>query len=137
MANKTVNIGGNLTKYQFSDSEGNVIAYFHKNPLDIRIAERAAASADKLQKISAEALANPSVEDLARYDKEIAEAINHILGYDASATLFTIMSASTPMDDGEVFASVVLRTISDNLETDIKNRLTKFQAAAKHTAKYQ
>lgn len=138
MANKTVNIPKALTRYQFADEDGDVFAWFHMNPLDIRIAQRAAASAERFEEIAKAVGEGPTVDDLIRWDKEITEEINNILGYDASGSLFGLMSATTILPDGRCFAAVVLETISENLEADIRGRISAQEAAVKkHTAKYE
>ena len=138
MANKTVNIPKALTRYQFTDDDGDVFAWFHMNPLDIRIAKRAAASAKRFEEIIKAAGEASTVDDLIRLDEEITEVINGILGYDARDSLFGLMSATTVLPDGRLFVAVVLETISENLQSDIKSRITSLEKAVhRHTNKYK
>ena len=137
MENRNVNIGSSLTKYTFTDADGEVVAYFRMNPTDIRIAERANETVQYFREKQEEAKNAPDINDMIRYDKELAEKVNYILGYDASATLFGFMSATSVLDDGRIFAALVLETIANNLESDIKKRFEKLKAVEKYTAKYQ
>ena len=138
MASKNVNIGSGLTKYTFTDSDGEVVAYFRMNPTDIRLAERANETVKYFQEQENEIKGKtPEVADLLRYDKELAERLNYILGYDASATLFSFMSATTIVGEGKIFAALILETIASNLEEDICSRFEKFKAVEKYTAKYE
>ena len=137
MESRTVNIGSSLTKYTFTDTDGEVVAYFRMNPCDVRIAERANETVQYFRKKQEEAKAAPDVNEMICHDKELTQKINFILGYDASATLFGFMSATSVLDDGRIFASLVLETIAENLESDIKKRFEKLKAVEKYTAKYQ
>jgi hypothetical protein len=137
MAEKNINIGSSFTKFTFTDENGDVVAYFRMNPTDIRLAERANEAVKYFQDKAETIKESPNVSDLIQYDKELTEKLNYILGYDAASTLFSFMSATTIMSDGKVFAALVLETIANNLEADIRNRFEKFAAVEKYTAKYQ
>ena len=137
MAEKNINIGSSFTKFTFTDENGDVVAYFRMNPTDIRLAERANEAVKYFQDKAETIKESPNVSDLIQYDKELTEKLNYILGYDAASTLFSFMSATTIMSDGKVFAAMVLETIANNLEADIRNRFEKFAAVEKYTAKYQ
>lgn len=134
---KNVNIESGLTKYTFSDASGEVVAYFRMNPTDIRLAQRADKAVEFLQNMAQTVKEQPTTEDLLEYDKQLTDQINFILGYDAAATLFGFMSATTVMGDGKIFAALVLETIAENLKADLESRFEKFKALSKYTAKYE
>lgn len=134
---KNVNIESGLTKYTFSDASGEVVAYFRMNPTDIRLAQRADKAVEFLQHMAQTVKEHPTTEDLLEYDKQLTDQINFILGYDAAATLFGFMSATTVMGDGKIFAALVLETIAENLKADLESRFEKFKALSKYTAKYE
>lgn len=137
MAEKNINIGSSLTKFTFTDESGEVVAHFRMNPADIRVAERAGEVAAYFKEKAGKINGSTAAEVLAQYDKEMSNKLNYLLGYDASATLFGFMSATTVMADGRFFATVVLETIAQNLSEELKKRFEKFKAVSKYTAKYE
>lgn len=137
MAEKSINIGSSFTKFTFTDENGEVVAYFRMNPADIRIAERAGEVAAYLKENAANITGKSAAEMMTKYDKVITEKVNYMLGYDASKTLFSTMSATAVMSDGRFFASVVMDTIAQNLSDELKRRFEKFKAVSKYTAKYE
>lgn len=135
--NKDVNIGSSLVKFTFSDADGNVVAHFRMNPADINVATRSGEVA-KYFKDNAERFTGTSGADiLAQYDRELSEKMNYLLGYDASETLFGFMSPTSVLDDGRMFITLVMETISANVGEAIRTRYEKFAAVRKYTAKYE
>lgn len=134
--NKNINSG--LLKFTFTDSDGEVFSYFRMNPADARLAVRCSEVSDFFDNNAKEASSFATAEDLAKYSDELAEKIDYILGYKASETLFgELMSPVTILPNGDIFAFVVLETISEAVGTEIKKRKQKMQkAASKYTAKY-
>lgn len=137
MAEKSINIGSSFTKFTFTDENGEVVAYFRMNPADIRIAERAGEVAEFLKANSGNITGETAKDVLSQYGKVITEKLNYLLGYDASKTLFSTMSATAIMEDGRFFATVVMDTIAQNLNEEMKRRFEKFKAVNKYTAKYE
>ena len=137
MAEKNINIGSSLTKFTFTDESGEVVAHFRMNPADIRVAERAGEVARYFKEKSNAFVDKSGSAALAQYDKGLTEKMNYLLGYDASATLFGFMSATTVMADGRFFVSVVMETIAQNLSEELQKRFEKFKAVSKYTAKYE
>lgn len=137
MANKSVNISSSLLKFTFTDADGDVVAYFRMNPADIRIAERAQEVEKYFDEKAKIANDQYSTEDVIKTDKEIADKIDYILGYKASETLFGFMSATSLMDDGKIFAALVLDTIAENIKEEVNKRNEKFAALSKYTADYE
>lgn len=137
MANKSVNISSSLLKFTFTDADGDVVAYFRMNPADVRIAERAQEVEKYFDEKAKIANDQYSTEDVIKTDKEIADKIDYILGYKASETLFGFMSATSLMDDGKIFAALVLDTIAENIKEEVNKRNEKFAALSKYTANYE
>lgn len=134
---KNVNIGSSLTKFTFSDADGNVVAYFRMNPADIHIAERAAEVSRYFKGYAEQFTGRTGTEAIAQCDRELSEKVNYLLGYNASETLFGFMSPSTVMEDGKFFVALVMETIAANVGETIKRRYEKFAAVKKYTAKYE
>lgn len=137
MAEKNVNIGSSLTKFTFSDDSGEVIAHFCMNPADVRIVERAREVSEYFKSRSGNFDGSNAAESMAKYDRELTEKVNYLLGYDASKTLFCRISATAVMDDGRFFAKLVMDTIAQNLKEELNRRFEKFKAVSKYTAKYE
>lgn len=137
MAEKSINIGSSFTKFTFTDETGEVVAHFRMNPADIRIAERAGEVAAFLKANSGNITGETATDVLSQYEKVITEKMDYLLGYDASKTLFSTMSATAIMDDGRFFATVIMDTIAQNLSEEMKRRFEKFKAVNKYTAKYE
>lgn len=132
-----VNIKSNLSKFTYTDANGEVVAYFYMNPTDFRIAQRAKDAAKYFKEKKKAVAGAADLDTLIQYDKELTEKINYLLGYDASSTLFGFMSATTIMEDGRLFASVVLNTIAENIGKALQSRVDKLSALRKHTRKYE
>ena len=137
MAEKSINIGSSMIKFTFTDESGEVVAYFRMNPADIRIAERAREVAAYFKENSNKFTGKTAAEVMAQYEKNITEKLNYLLGYDASQTLFSSMSATAIMEDGRFFANVVMDTIAHSIGEEMKRRFEKFKAVSKYTAKYE
>lgn len=133
---KNMDITGVLADFTFS-CNGEVIASFRMNPADVRVAERADEVARYFRENKDRYAEMSGSEFLAQYDKELTGKINYLLGYDASETLFGMLSATTILPDGRMFATVILETISRNVAEAMKKRFEKFNAVAKYTAKYE
>lgn len=134
--NKNINSG--LLKFTFTDSDGDVFAYFKMNPADARLAARCSEVSEFFDKKATEAGSFETVEELAKYSDELTEKIDYILGYKASETLFgELMSPVTILPNGDVFAFVVLEAIGEAVGSEIHKRKLKMQkAASKYTNKY-
>lgn len=133
---KNVNIGS-VAKFTFSDSDGNVVAYFRMNPADVNVADRAGEIAAYFRENAEKFMGKPGANVLSQYDKELSEKMNYLLGYDASKTLFGFMSPTSVLEDGKLFITLVMETISANIGEEIRKRYEKFAAVRKYTAKYE
>ena len=61
-----------------------------------------------------------------------------MLGYDARQSLFGFMSATTVLEDGEIFAKKILDKIEKAVVQELhKRKETLMAAVRKHTAKYE
>ncbi len=137
MATINTNFDSGVQKYTFTDSDGDVIASFKLNPTDIKLAKRCEEVAEQLEKMSETAPQFATVEDAAKYNDDLESKVCYMLGYDARASLFGLLSATTILPNGTLFAQKVVETIVQSIEPEIKKRTEKMQAAvAKHTAKY-
>lgn len=125
-------------KFTFTDVDGRVFASFYMNPTDVGVLERAEEISEFFNELKKTAPDVTSGATLSAYNKMIEEKINYLLGYDASSEIFGEVTATTISPDGEIFAHVVLDTISESLGPEIKRRREKMvKRVAEYTAKYR
>lgn len=136
---KTINagIGSALLKFTFTDNDGDVIAHFRLNPTDVKLATRCEEVTAFFSETENNLPEKATLQDIAKYCDVVEGKICYLLGYDARADLFGTISATTIMEDGDMFALVVLTKIIEAVEPEIRKRKNNMQAAmARHTAKY-
>lgn len=136
------NLGSSILKFTFTDDDGDVVASFRLNPADVRLASRFAEAAKSFANLAkeapAEATAEATAEDVLRYNDAVEEKICYVLGYDAHESLFGFMSATTILDDGEMFAQKVMKKIEEAVLPEVRKRKEALMAnVRKHTAKYE
>lgn len=116
-----------ILTFTFTNSEGEVFSSFKLNPTDVRAAARceevAAYFADRKNEV--EDVSSPA-SVVAKYNEEIEEKINYILGYDARKTMFpSPITATTIFPNGSIFAFVILDTIANAIAPEIEKRRQK------------
>ena len=132
------NLGSSILKFQFTDDDGKVVASFRLNPADVRLAGRVQEAANLFRKAAQSAPEQATVADILKYNNNVEEEICRVLGYDARESLFGFMSATTILEDGEMFAQKILDMISEAVLPEIQKRKAALAAAVKkHTAKYE
>lgn len=130
-------LSSSFQKYQFTD-DGEVIAYFRMNPADIKLAQRLQNVGDFFEELSDKMPENATLADAIKFNDTIEEKICEVLGYDARASLFGMISATSIMADGNMFVLHVLDVIKEHAVPEIQKRNKAMAAAvAKHTAKYE
>ena len=132
------NLGSSILKFQFTDDDGKVVASFRLNPADVRLAGRVQEAANLFRKAAQSAPEQATVADILKYNNNVEEEICRVLGYDAHQELFGFMSATTILEDGEMFAQKILKKIEEAVLPEIQKRKAALAAAVKkHTAKYE
>lgn len=132
---KSINtqINSGILKFTFTDSNGEVFASFRMNPTDIRIAKRCEGVGNRIDKMAEEA----DKSGPADYEEAMEQVFCDVLGYDVRNDLFGIMSATTLLPDGDIFASKIITTIAAAVQPEIERRAKKMQGAmSKYTDKY-
>lgn len=134
----TVNnmIGSSLLTYRFLDDDGDVVALFKLNPMDPKLVQRCNEISGFFQDVGKMLPDNASLADILKINDEIEDKICYLLGYDAKPNLFGMISATSVMADGKLFAVHVVEKIASEIEPILKQRQSMAQAVAKHTAKY-
>lgn len=134
----SMNLGGSIQKFTFTDEDGTVVASFRLNPADVRLPGRVREAAEFFGEMANGIPEHPTVADLEKYNDAVEKKICHVLGYDARESLFSFLSATTIMADGETFAQKILKKIEEAVLPEIQKRKAALAAAVKkHTAKYE
>jgi hypothetical protein len=137
MAAINTNISTSFLKFKFTDEDGDVLASFRVNPLDVKLAKRMEESLPYFSNLENNADEATSLDDVAAKNDELEEKICYILGYDARDSLFGQISATSVMGDGSLFVSVLLEKLYEAIGPEIDRRHKSMSAAVeKHTAKY-
>ena len=132
------NLGSSILKFTFTDDDGEVVASFRLNPADVRLAGRVQEAANFFRKAAQSAPEQATAADILKYNNDVEEEICRVLGYDARESLFGFMSATTILEDGEMFAQKILKKIEEAVLPEIQKRKAALAAALKkHTAKYE
>lgn len=138
MASVNINIGSSLMTFNFRDADDIVVASFKMNPADVKLAKRCEEVADYFGKLRDDVTEQNTLEDAVKLNDEIEGKFCHLLGYDARASLFGMISATSIMADGTMFAVNVMNVIIKNVAPEVQKRAEAMAAAVeKHTAKYE
>ena len=130
-------VGSSLLKFTFSDADGEVVASFRMNPADIKLAQRCQEVQEYFANLHNNTPESATLEDAVKLNDELESKICYLLGYDAKQSLFGLISATSIMGDGNLFAVTVMDKIVENVGLEIQKRKQSMAAAvAKHTAKY-
>ena len=138
MANLNTSVAPSLLKYTFTDTDGEVIAYFRMSPADVKLAHRAEEVSEYFKTLSENIPDNASVETMYKINEEVEGKISYLLGYDVRESLFGVISATAVMSDGNMFVHTVMDKIASTIAPEIEKRKKAMEkAVSKHTAKYK
>lgn len=138
MAVVNTGIGSSLLKFTFTDEDGDVVASFRMNPADVKLAQRCQEIAEFFENMRNNTPDTATLEDAIKFNDTLEEKICYLLGYDAKPTLFGLISATSIMGDGNLFATHVVNKIIEAVGPELKKRKQSMaKAVAKHTAKYK
>lgn len=137
MAANNTNIGSSLLKFTFTDEDGEVVASFRMNPADIKLCKRCQEVSAYYESLKDRTSEAASIDEVAQFNDELEEKICYLLGYNARESLFGMISATSIMADGNMFAIHVMNKIVEVVGPEIKKRQKSMEKAAEYTAKYQ
>ena len=124
-------------KFTFSDEDGDVLASFRINPLDMKLAQRFQEASAFFEDLQSKTPENATLDEIIKLNDAIEEKICFVLGYDARESLFGQISATSIMGDGTMFITLVVEKILDHIGPEIERRQKSMnKAVEKHTAKY-
>lgn len=136
--NVTKKFNTGLINFTFTDENGDVFSHFLMNPTDVNLLARMEEVSEYFEKKKEETSSAVSGKELQKFNDEIEEKINYLLGYEASKDIFGVLSATTINPEGEIFAWAVLDLIGEKLAPELEKRAEKMQKnISKYTAKYQ
>ncbi len=125
-------------KFTFKDENDEVFSSFKMNPTDANLIARLEEVSEYFEKRKNEISEISSGKDAAKYNREIEDKINYILGYDASKEVFGEITATTISPEGEIFGMVLLDFIAEKLKPEIEKRKKSMNASIdKYTKKYE
>lgn len=127
MQNNTV-INTGSVKFTFTDTDGEIFAWFKLNPTDPRLLKRCKTMMDFFMD------AGKNVRSPSQWEETVEKKFSEFLGYDCSRSLFGRIAATDVMSDGRIFASHVLDVLIANVGPEIQKR--REAQKARYTAKY-
>lgn len=137
MAAISSNLASSLLKFTFTDGDGEIVASFRMNPADVKLAQRLQEMQSYFDEMEKSTPENATLDDVIRFNDELEEKICKLLGYDARQALFGFVSATSIMEDGNMFIVHVMNVIQEHVFPEIRKRQQSMaEAIAKHTAKY-
>ena len=126
---------GVMRKILYRDGDGEIIAFVKINPADNRLPSRLRDFAVKAKQ-KAKTVGGESVDALGQCDDAISDLFCELLGYDCRKTLFGIVSPTTVLDDGRLFAACVLEDIKSVAKPELEKAARARRAAIeKHLQK--
>ena len=138
MAVINTNLGSSLLKFTFSDEEGEIIASFRMNPADVKLSKRCQEVSEFFKNLEENSSETATIDEVVKFNDEIEQKFCYLLGYDARETLFGLISATSIMADGNMFAVHVLNKIVETVGPELsKRKQSMANAVAKHTEKYR
>lgn len=126
-----------MMKFSLTDDDGDIVASFRLNPTDIRLASRFQEVSEWFERLAQDAPKRDTLDDIQKYNDALEDKLDYVLGGNARASLFGVLSAVSIMPTGNLFAVEVFDQMAGSVIPEIKARRQKMQeAAAKYTAKY-
>lgn len=131
---ETIKVNVGKVKFDFEDEEGSIFASFRLNPMDIGTMNRCREVAEHYEKNTP---APKDIQELLDFENDMRSKFDYILGYKASPELFGNVAPLTILEDGQMFAMLVLDKIMDEFkELARKNQAKMAKAAERYTKKY-
>lgn len=144
MENIKVSIESPVKYYDFVDQHGEVLATLRFVPTDIDIIERYREASvvfekmrDELEKVEKDKLSEDEAVALKnKYAAELKERFDELFKADTSG-LFDVASPFTPLENGEAWALVILKSVQKIVEKATGKSFEAMQSkASKYTEKY-
>lgn len=131
--NKKISTG--LITFNFTDESGEVFSKFKLNPTDVNVAKRCAEVVDFFSCWNEKEIS--TIDEAVELNRILEEKVCYILGYDARESVFGEVTATTILEDGNMFGMFIMEAIANVVNEESMKRAKKSEEAEKkYTAKY-
>lgn len=123
--------------FNFRDEEGELLTSFKINPSDIGLMARCEEVSVFFEK-EKEYLENASApQQMLEVNNAIQQKIDYLLGTENNTVFVKPLTATTIMPDGRLFAELLMETVLNAVEPEIKKRAeSQKKRLDKYTSKY-
>lgn len=130
-----VNVGAVLTPIEIKDADGTTLGTAKINLFDIRLVARIREIAEFFRTYKIDGTDPAAV---AKLDEILLEKFCFMLGYDCRDSLFRVLSPTTILPNGEMFAMEIVSEITKRFTDDVKERAAaRAQLIAQYTKKHR
>lgn len=115
-------------KFTFTDTDGDVFAWFKLNPTDPRLLNKCKEMESFFKSASEKRMS------FADFEVTVENKFSEFLGYDCRKSLFGRIAATDILSDGRTFAAHILDVMIEHVGPEIQKR--RDAQKAKYTEKY-
>lgn len=135
MGSVNANVSTGLLSFTFTDEYGEVFSKFKLNPTDVNVAKRCAEVVDFFSSWNEKEIS--TIDEAVELNRILEEKVCYILGYDARESVFGEVTATTILEDGNMFGMFIMEAIANAVNEESMKRSKKSEEAEKkYTAKY-
>lgn len=122
-----VRIETGVKNIRFEDENGEEFAHFKLNPTDIALAGRAQEVSQFLEEIGDK---NPEdIQGIIDMNNTLEEKISYVIGCDRK-DIFGVFPAITIFPSGQMYAMIVMETVTDTMKPALEERRKKMDEVA-------
>lgn len=123
--------------FNFRDEEGELLTSFKINPSDIGLMARCEEVQGFFEKEKAFLEDASTPQQMLEVNNAIQNKIDYLLGTEADTVFKKPLTATTIMPDGRLFAEMLMETVLNAVEPEIKKRAeNQKKRLDKYTSKY-
>lgn len=123
--------------FNFRDEEGELITSFKINPSDIGLMARCEEVSAFFEKEKAYLEDAQTPQQMLEINNAIQQKIDYLLGTEEKTVFVKPLTATTIMPDGRIFAELLMETVLNAVEPEIKKRAeSQKKRLDKYTSKY-
>ena len=123
--------------FNFRDEDGELLTSFKINPSDIGLMARCEEVSLFFEKEKAYLEDASTAQQMLEINNAIQQKIDYLLGTEDSTVFVKPLTATTIMPDGRIFAELLMETVLNAVEPEIKKRAeSQKKRLDKYTSKY-
>lgn len=123
--------------FNFRDEEGELLTSFKINPSDIELMARCEEVSVFFEKEKAYLENASTPQQMLEVNNAIQQKIDYLLGTENNTVFVKPLTATTIMPDGRLFAELLMETVLNAVEPEIKKRAeSQKKRLDKYTSKY-